>query len=275
MKQNRQQRIFVTGGASGLGKAIALRFAKSGYKVCIGDLNHERGKEAESALQMLSPDSFYVNCDVTNERDIEDVKDNLIERWGGIDVVVNNAGVAGTVGAIENITLDDWQWVFDINLFGVVRGIKVFTPLFKQQGGGHFVNIASVAGLLTAPMMSSYNAVKAGVVSLSETMAIELGASNINTTVVCPAFFETNLMESMNNETSNIDMNSKVERVMSRSKITADDIADDIYKAVLNNQFWIVPHKRERCLWQMKRWFPNLSRQVIAKQTKRMFAAAK
>ena len=263
-----QQRIFVTGGASGLGKAIALRFATAGCKVCIGDLNNQRGKEVEGALQLLSPSCFYVHCDVTNEQSIETVKDNLIARWGGVDVVVNNAGVAGTAGAIEKVSLDDWQWVFDINLFGVVRGVKVFTPLFKNQGSGHFVNVASAAGLLTAPMMSNYNAVKAGVVSLSETMAVELSASNINTTVVCPAFFETNLMESMNNEIAGVDMKGKVNRMMSRSTISAEDIANTIYKAVLNNDFWVVPHKAERRLWIMKRWLPNFSRKLMAKKMK-------
>jgi NAD(P)-dependent dehydrogenase (short-subunit alcohol dehydrogenase family) len=98
------------------------------------------------------------------------------------------------------------------------------------------------AGLISAPMMSNYNAVKAAVVSLSETMRVELGLSNTNTTVVCPAVFKTNLMESMNNEIPGVDMRGKVNRMMSRSAITAEDIADDIYKAVLSNEFWVVPH---------------------------------
>lgn len=268
-----QQRVFVTGGASGLGKAIALRFASAGFKVCIGDINDQRGKEVEAVLQSLSPDCFYSYCDVSNEQSIEALKAQLIERWGGVDVVVNNAGVAGTAGAIDKVSLDDWQWVFNINLFGVVRGVKAFTPLFKNQASGHFVNIASAAGLLSAPMMSNYNAVKAAVVSLSETMAVELSASNINTTVVCPAFFETNLMESMNSEIAGVDMHGKVNRMMSRSTITADDIANSIYHAVLSNEFWVVPHKAERRLWVMKRWLPNLSRKLMAKKLKALAMA--
>jgi len=270
-----EQRVFVTGGASGLGKAIAMRFAEAGAKVCIGDLNDERGQEAEKALRALSPDSFYIACDVTDEQAICSVKETITTRWGGVDVVVNNAGVAGTVGRIEDINLDDWKRVFDINLFGVVRGIKAFTPAFKAQGHGHFVNISSAAGLLTAPLMSNYNSVKAGVVSLSETMRIELEASNIHTTLVCPAFFETNLMESMNSEMQDFDMGGKVNRMMSRSAVTAEDIANSIYDAVLNREFWVVPHKLERRMWVLKRWLPNLFHKQLAKKSKALIAVGK
>jgi len=267
------KRIFVTGGASGLGKAIAIRFAKAGFKVCIGDLNDERGAEAEKELRSFSEDCFYISCNVTDEQAIENVKTILTERWGGVDIVVNNAGVAGTAGAIEKINLDDWKNVFDINLFGVVRGIKTFTPAFKAQGHGHFVNIASAAGLITAPMMSNYNAVKAGVVSLSETMRIELEARNIHTTLVCPAFFETNLTESMNNEIPGVDMGGKVNRLMSKSKLSADDIANEIFEAVQNHTFWVVPHKLERRLWLMKRWLPNLFHKQLTKKSKTLAGA--
>jgi len=269
------KRIFVTGGASGLGKAIALRFAQSGCKVCIGDLNDERGADAEKELRAFSPDSFYMACDVTDEQAINHVRETLTTRWGGVDLVVNNAGVAGTVGRIEDINLDDWKRVFDINLFGVVRGIKAFTPAFKAQGHGHFVNIASAAGLLTAPLMSNYNSVKAGVVSLSETMRIELEASNIHTTLVCPAFFETNLTESMNSELQDVDMSGKLNRMMSRSEVTAEDIADSIYDAVESREFWVVPHKLERRMWVLKRWLPNYFHKQLSKKSKALIEAGK
>ena len=268
------KRIFVTGGAGGLGKAIALRFAKAGYKVCVGDLHDERGQETEKELRAFSPDSFYVSSNVTDDAALESVKDTLEARWGGVDVVVNNAGVAGTAGAVEDVNLNDWKWVFDVNLFGVVRGIKTFTPGFKKQGSGHFVNIASAAGLISAPMMSNYNAVKAGVVSLSETMHVELGMSNINTSVVCPAFFKTNLMESMNSEIPGMDMSGKVNRMMARSAITADDIANDIFDAVQNNIFMVVPHKAERRLWIMKRLFPGYFFKQFSKKVKAMAVGA-
>lgn len=263
------KRIFITGGASGLGKSIAMRFAREGFNVCIGDVNDERGLEAESELKAIAPDAFYLFCDVTKIKHLESVRTELEERWGGVDIVVNNAGVGGTAGAIEDISLADWQWVLDVNLMGVVRGCKVFTPLFKQQGSGHFVNIASAAGLLSAPMMSSYNVTKAGVVSLSETLVSELCQDNITTSVVCPAFFQTNLTESMRSHIGGL--HSKVNKMMSRSKITAEDVADSIFEAFKNKEFFVVTHPFERRLWYVKRFSPKGFNKLMQRQAKKLF----
>lgn len=263
------KRIFITGGASGLGKAIAIRFAREGFNVCIGDVNDERGIETEAELKAIAPDAFYTFCDVTKLKDLESVRSALEERWGGVDIVVNNAGVAGTAGAIEDVSLADWQWVIDVNLMGVVRGCKAFTPLFKQQKSGHFVNIASAAGLLSAPMMSNYNATKAGVVSLSETLLAELCCDNITTSVVCPAFFQTNLTESMRSHIGGL--HSKVNKMMSRSKITAEDVADSIFQAYMKEEFWVVTHPLERRMWYVKRFLPKGFNLIMQHQAKKLF----
>ncbi|UZE97157.1 SDR family oxidoreductase [Alkalimarinus alittae] len=263
------KRIFITGGASGLGKAIAMRFAREGFKVCIGDVNDERGHEAETELKAIAPDALYLFCDVTKVKHLESVRTELEDRWGGVDIVVNNAGVAGTAGAIEDVSLADWQWVIDVNLMGVVRGCKTFTPLFKQQGSGHFVNIASAAGLLSAPMMSNYNATKAGVVSLSETLLAELCTHNITTSVVCPAFFQTNLTESMRSHIGGV--HSKVNKLMSRSKITAEDVADSIFQAYMKEEFWVVTHPFERRMWYVKRLSAKGFNMLMQHQAKKLF----
>ena len=116
--------------------------------------------------------------------------------WGGLDLLVNNAGVAGG-GRIERCSLEDWQWIFDVNLFGVVRGTRAFVPMLKAQGSGRIVNTASLAGLVHPPGMGSYNAVKAAVVAFSETAAHELAPYGVGCTAVCPSYFRTNLMSSM------------------------------------------------------------------------------
>src|SRR3712207_2057668 len=108
------QRIFITGGASGLGKAMALRFARAGWKVCIGDVHDARGEETLAELTALKVDALSLRCDVRKEEDLRAVADTLASRWGGVDVVVNNAGVA-QAGAIEDVTLENWQWIVDIN----------------------------------------------------------------------------------------------------------------------------------------------------------------
>ena len=264
------KRIFITGGASGLGRAIAFKYAKQGYQVCIGDVNEQRGLATIEALSALGCDAFYQTCDITQIKDLEQAKNELIARWGGVDIVVNNAGVAGTAGGIEDISLEDWHWVLNINLMGVARGCKTFTPLFKQQGSGYFVNIASAAGLINAPQMSSYNASKAGVISLSETLKFELEKFNIGISVVCPAFFKTNLTESMK---STIDgVTQKIAKIMSKSTVTADDVANDIYASVNQKSFWVLSHKPEKKLWLLKRYVPSIFQHIMKKQLAKLFS---
>ncbi|MDX1695645.1 MAG: SDR family NAD(P)-dependent oxidoreductase, partial [Ketobacteraceae bacterium] len=125
--------IFITGGASGLGKAIALRYARAGYSVCIADINDERGEETLRELESMGADAIYLHCDVTREADLIAAKDTILQRWGTIGIVVNNAGVAVS-GAIENQSLEDWEWIIGVNLMSVVMGCRIFTPQFKQQG---------------------------------------------------------------------------------------------------------------------------------------------
>jgi NAD(P)-dependent dehydrogenase (short-subunit alcohol dehydrogenase family) len=249
-----KKRIFITGGASGLGKAIALKYAQAGYRVCIADINDERGTETLAQLNKIAPSALYLHCDITKIESLEWAKEQLMVNWSGVDIVVNNAGVGGNAGGIEDISLEDWHWVLNINLLGVVRGCKVFTPLFKLQGFGYFINIASMAGLVNAPNMSNYNVAKAGVISLSETLSMELAPNNIGVSVVCPAFFKTNLTESL--KANNPKVIDSVNKLMDKATISANDVADAIYRGVEQQNFWLLPHKIERRLWLLKRYVP-------------------
>ena len=258
------KRIFVTGGASGLGAAIAKKYAAQGYKVCIGDVNEERGLPVVETLTALGTEACYFHCDITKVTDLEKVKVALIEKWGGVDIVVNNAGVAGTAGPVEQVSMKDWEWVININLLGVARGCKVFTELFKQQKSGYFINIASAAGLMNAPQMSGYNASKAGVISISETLAFELEQYNIGVSVVCPAFFKTNLTESM--KATQPSIINRVNKVMEYSKVSANDVANDIFTCQQKRNFWVLSHKPERNLWLLKRYIPFIFKRIMKKQ---------
>jgi NAD(P)-dependent dehydrogenase (short-subunit alcohol dehydrogenase family) len=247
--------IFVTGGASGLGKAVAKRYAEAGFKVCIADINDERGLETLKELQSTATDAMYLHCDVTCYDDIVAARDRMLQEWGAIGIVVNNAGVAVS-GPIENQSLEDWDWIININLKSVVMASKIFTPQFKQQGYGYFVNVASAAGIVNAPTMSSYNVTKSGVISLSETLRAELHGDNIGVSVVCPTFFKTNLVETMRSDHAST--KSFVNKLMSKSKITAEDIADEIYNAVKKRRFWVLPHRDGRAIWYVKRYLPGV-----------------
>jgi len=249
------KRVFITGGASGLGRAIALKYAQQGYQVCIGDVNHERGQEVLAELIALGNYACYLPCNVTLMGDLENAQSALTDHWGGVDIMVNNAGVGGTSGPIDDVPLEDWDWVLDVNLKGVMRGVRAFTPLFKQQHSGYFVNIASAAGLFSPAHMGAYNAAKAGVISLSESISYELAPFGIGTTVVCPAFFQTNLMENMKFTVDGVE--EKVNRFMEKSEVLAEDIADDIFTAVNAKQFMVMPHKMVREQWEFMRNDPE------------------
>lgn len=247
--------VAITGGASGLGKALALRFARDGWNVAIADVNSQRGEETVLELQKSAADTFYTHCDVRNPAEIMAWRDSIIARWRKIDVVINNAGVA-THGAIDRCSEDDWNWVIDINLMGVVRGCKYFTETFKQQGFGHIVNVASMAGLIHSAEMSSYNATKAAVVAISETLRCELKPYGIGVTVVCPGFFQTNLAESTRSPDANAQ--KMVGKLLATSQISADDIADMIFLAIAHNKYLVTPHPSYRRMWYLKRFLPFL-----------------
>lgn len=262
------RRIFVTGGASGFGRALAERWARAGYRVCIGDIHDERGQETLAALKSTGTIAHYMHCDVRKESDLEAVAKWLDENWGGVDIVVNNAGVA-VGGGISEISMDDWEWIVDINLLGVVRGCRAFTPMFRRQKSGRFVNVSSMAGLIHPPMMSAYNATKAGVVALSETLRVELAADGIEVTVVCPSFFRTNLTETM--RTGNADTARITHKLVNKAKRGADEIAELTFRGVERGDFHVLTHPDGKVAWMLKRLTPfSVYARVLAQNTRRM-----
>ncbi len=248
-------RVLVTGAASGLGRAMALAWSRRGAKVAIADLNTGRGAESVQLCQDAgAAEAHFLHLDVTREGDFLHAAQWVQQHWQGLDILVNNAGVAGG-GSFDGISEADWQWMLNINLMGVVRGCSAFTPMFKQQESGQFVNIASMAGLLNPPAMSSYNVAKAGVVALSETLAAELSPWNIRTLAVCPSYFRTHLDESV--RTHDAAMKAALAKLLDSSDITADDIAEGIVAAVANGDSLYLPHERARAAWHFKRQQPE------------------
>ena len=266
------KRIFITGGACGLGRALAERYARAGWRVCIGDLDAQRCADALAAIRVHSPSSHALACDVTRDDALQVAADWLRREWDGVDVVVNNAGVA-QMGGIADTSLEDWRWVVDINLLGVVRGCKAFAPLLRAQGGGQLVNIASMAGLVHMPQASVYNATKAAVVALSETLQLELEPDGIRVSVVCPAFFRTDLAKNMRAATPELEGMTK--RLVERARIGADEIADRIFEGIERGDPHILTHPEARRFWWLKRLLPYrmylaLMRRQLAQVAARM-----
>jgi NAD(P)-dependent dehydrogenase (short-subunit alcohol dehydrogenase family) len=274
------QRVFITGGASGFGEALAIRYAQAGHRVCIGDLHTERGEAALAKILRAGQrggdhggrgadhQPFFVVCDVTDEAQMIAAADALDDRWGGVDVVINNAGVAAA-GAIDQVSEDDWAWIVGINLLGVARGCRVFAPRLVRQKSGTIVNVASMAGLIHPPTMAPYNATKAAVVALSETLAVELGPEGIQVSVVCPGFFRTNLVESL--RTTNDHARKLTDKLVNQADRNADDIAEVTFRAIERGDFHILPHPEGRAIWTMKRMVPwKVYAKVLGSRTAKM-----
>ncbi len=185
---------FVTGGAKGIGLGIAKAFIARGANVMLADID---GDELASAAAGLGDQADTVICDVTDANAIKAAADKTIERFGKVHVVVNNAGV-GSGGAPGETALDDWRWVVDINLMGVVYGVEIFVPLIKAHGeGGYIINTASMAGHLAGPYTGApYNATKFAVVGYSETLRAQLAEHNIGCSVLCPGWVDTDIHKS-------------------------------------------------------------------------------
>jgi NAD(P)-dependent dehydrogenase (short-subunit alcohol dehydrogenase family) len=254
-------RILVTGAASGLGAALVSKFVAGGHQVLSTDVGEDSAGQGTS----------YLKLDVRRAEDWDAAVAWCEENWGGLDILVNNAGIA-TGGRIDVETLDEWDRVVDINLMGVVRGCRAFTPLFKQQRSGHIVNTASAAGLVHPPMMSSYNTVKAGVVALSETLSHELSPYGVTVSVVCPSFFRTNLADSIRGADSA--MGATARQLIEKSPRSADDIATAVLAGIKKKQFLIIPDRPARIAWSTKRFARPLYNRQMRKIAERARARA-
>lgn len=251
------QRILITGAGSGFGKAMATRYSNAGWRVLVSDVDLAA---AEAVAKDLN--QHAIALDVTSD-DAWAAADEWCQReWGGLDVLVNNAGVAAG-GRFERISMADWDWIWEINLKGVVRGCATFAPRFKEQGSGHLVNVASLAGIMNLPAMSSYNVTKAGVISLSETLRHELAPHGIHTTVVCPAFVRTNLGDRMRSPDPEVTV--LMDRLMKASTVTPEDVASQVFDAVERKQFLVLTHKDGRRSAFFKRYLPNVVDRQVAK----------
>jgi NAD(P)-dependent dehydrogenase (short-subunit alcohol dehydrogenase family) len=199
MRELAGRTAFVTGGASGIGLALGRAFAQAGMKVMLADIETEALAAAVETLRDSAPDISGVVCDVADPVSVERAARACHEAFGNVHVVCNNAGVAAA-GGIDNISLDNWRWVLDVNLMGVLHGIRSFLPHIRSHGeGGHIVNTASMAGMSSGLGFSPYVASKFAVVGLSEGLATQLKPFGIGVSVLCPGFVRTRIGESGRN----------------------------------------------------------------------------
>ena len=257
MKTLKGKVAVVTGAASGLGRSMALAFAAEGMDVALGDVDQANLGPVEEAVQEKGVRVITVGVDVSSAEQVEAFRDQTLTRLGGIHVVCNNAGVS-PLGAVWESTLADWQWILGVNLWGVIHGVRAFTPYLIEQNEGHIVYTASVAGLISPPTSGAYNVTKHAVVALSETLHHDLRERNsaVGVSVLCPAYVPTGIADSERSRPGVLKNPAKqaspslaakeamLRKAVKSGKISADQVAQAVVAAIRNQRFYILTHTR-------------------------------
>ncbi|NMM27811.1 MAG: SDR family oxidoreductase [Glaciimonas sp.] len=259
--QNFKDKVAViTGGAGGFGREFARIGAQRGMKLVLADVQQDALDQAKAELEAQGAQVLAMICDVRKADQVQALADATMARFGAVHLLFNNAGV-GSGGLVWENSVADWEWVLGVNLWGVIHGVRIFTPLMlecaKKEPGyqGHIVNTASMAGLLNAPAMGVYNVSKHAVVSLSESLYhdLQLVEAPIGASVLCPYFVPTGISQSHRNRPEDVKMMAKpttsqmaaqimTDKAVNSGKVSAADVAQSTFDAIGDGKFYIYSH---------------------------------
>jgi|TARA_B110000211_G_scaffold222853_1_gene272000 NAD(P)-dependent dehydrogenase (short-subunit alcohol dehydrogenase family) len=255
--QNLENKVAViTGGASGIGRALADRFAAAGMKIVLADIEEGPLDNAAKEIRETGAEVLTRISNVSDAEAVDDLAKATLDTFGAAHIVCNNAGVGGGTGPIWELSLKDWEFTFGANIWGIIHGVRSFAPTLLAQNEGHFVNTASMAGLVSMANMGPYNVTKHGVVSYSETMFEDLrnAGSDVGVSVLCPAFVNTKIWDSDRNrpeefknpENETKDAKFQAGKQMLKAVIEnampAKNVANAVHDAILEKQLYILTH---------------------------------
>ncbi len=254
MKEFKEKVAVVTGAASGIGQALAQRFAREAMKVVLADVETAALDQAARAIEASGAAVLAVRTDVSKAADVERLAQAALEKFGAVHVVCNNAGVVTSAPTWMN-TVADWEWVLGVNLWGVIHGVRVFTPILLSQGvEGHIVNTASMAGMIAGPGTATYNVSKFGVVALSESLHHELLllGSLVRVSVLCPGFVNTRIADAARNRPAELaetapklpgaEEMEQLGRQLLANGSPPSKVADVVFDAICHERLYIFPH---------------------------------
>ena len=241
----------ITGGASGIGKGTALAMARLGVDVVLADVNDRRLEETGAEVTALGSRILTVHCDVAKEVDVQHLAQVALMEMGQVDILMNNAGVV-LRGALEQISIADWEWSFGINVLGVIHGIRAFLPQMIGRGSGYIINTASIAGLVALTGEGApYIASKFAVVGLSEALALYARPQGIGVSVLCPGSVETNLHETervVGMTPEGEEAEAARSEVFHNVLMTPEQIGEFVVDAVRHDRFFILPDSRQQAV---------------------------
>jgi len=261
--------VVITGGSSGLGKALAKRFIKMGASVALIARNKQKLAASKAELLASCGDGSKVeifNCDVADFSTTEKTFKDIIESMSSIDILVNSAGILKE-GYFEEQSSETFREIMDINYFGTLNCVKAIMPVFKKRGGGRIVNIASLGGKFGVFGYAAYCSSKFAVVGLSETLRCELKPLNIKIQLVCPPEFDSPMVDDLN--TYRTEENRAMAHIA--SVLSIEYVADKVFTGIMRDRYLIIPGRISRFLELSNRWFPAISRAITDYQIKKVY----
>ena len=258
MKRFEGKTAVITGGASGLGLAMARRFAREGVRLVLADVQADALERTAADFAAAGTPVLAVRCDVSRADEVERLRDEAVARFGAVHILCNNAGVAPGGLAWES-TVADWQWCLGVNVYGVIHGLRSFVPLMlSQDDEAHIVNTASVAGLLSPPGMGIYCVSKHAVVTLTECLHHDLASRSdkVKTSVLCPAYVPTGIHDSERNRPEELrnavrekseeeqEREAALRHAVQSGRISAEQVAESVFEAVRDERFYILTHPK-------------------------------
>lgn len=263
----------VTGGGSGLGRALSIELASKGGRVIVADVAAEGGERTVERLREEGREGWFVRCDVADRAQVEALAARASELAGAVDLIANNAGVVAG-GLVGEVPLEDWRWTLDVNLWGAIHGCHAFVPGMRARRRGWVLNVASAAGYACLARFAPYSVAKAGVIALTETLRAELDPREVAVTVACPSFFRTNIAEAARGDDP--ETRALVQREMARAKSTADDVARHAVACLEAGRLYSVPTAEAHAIRWARRIVPgsvhritNLGRDLLTRGARR------
>ena len=264
-----QKRAFITGAASGLGRAFANELAKEGWTIGMADMNVKELELATAEIEKQGGNPIFFPLDVSDKDQYKKVAEDFLAQAGGIDLLFNNAGV-GDGSLFEEYSLENYEWMVGINQMGVIYGCYYFIPAMKKQGSGHILNTASAAAIGCAPTMGAYNLTKAAVVAISETLYGELMDHNIQVSCIQPTYFKTNVIQHARGGEI---VKKATQMFIEKSGLEAKEVAQEILTRAGKKELYIILPKDARKMWFFKRLAPTWFRKKVKEQF--MYAMSK